>query len=375
MIHKWRKADLSGTSSRRRKDGAGRKPLNLEMEEEIKTWIDHKRERNFVVRRKDIQDFAKSLEANSSFKASSRWLDGFFKRNNLSLRRSTTLSKLTDDQIINRAVQYVKFVKNIDWSIYDERDVLIMDETAVYFGEASQTTVAQRGSSSISVASTGYESHRVTCILGIKKNGRKITPLLITKGKGEKIEQKFGIDLFGTEKAWATQLVIRKWVEKHCGLITRGDKRGMIIWDAASTHRAQDMKAHLQRRRIDQIMIPSGTTGYLQSLDLVINKPFKDNMREEINNYLEFRSERNSKGNLKKPRLEEVCAWVKRSWDRIRPETIEKALKQSLLHRDFGVEEMAISRHERLGTCFLNKLDEEYEEFLSYSEESEFSDQ
>jgi len=58
-----------------------------------------------------------------------------------------------------------------------------MDETVLYMGQGLQTTINQRGGSSIYIPSTGYESARVTCILAIHLNGKKALSLIITKGK------------------------------------------------------------------------------------------------------------------------------------------------------------------------------------------------
>ncbi|XP_016521799.1 uncharacterized protein LOC103130989, partial [Poecilia formosa] len=130
---------------------------------------------------------------------------------------------------------YKKFVDDIDFSKYSLCNMIAMDETAVFMGQAAQTTIDQRGASSVYVPSTAYESARVTCILTIRLDGTKATPLLIAKGKKEKIERVSGIYVLETEKAWATQDVIRKWLDLMLPLVMRGNKRGMLIWDAAST--------------------------------------------------------------------------------------------------------------------------------------------
>ena len=49
-------------------------------------------------------------------------------------------------------------------------------------------TIDQRGASSIYVPFTGYESASFTCILAIYLVGKKVSPLIITKDKKEKIE-------------------------------------------------------------------------------------------------------------------------------------------------------------------------------------------
>jgi len=43
------------------------------------------------------------------------------------------------------------------------------------------------------------------------------------------------------------------------------------------------MKRFLADRRIDRILIPAKMTAYLLTLYIIINKPFKDNWRREIN--------------------------------------------------------------------------------------------
>jgi hypothetical protein len=77
------------------------------------------------------------------------------------------------------------------------------------------------------------------------------------------------------------------------------------------------MKNFLAERKIDQIMIPTGMTGYLQILAIAINKSFKDHLRMEINEYIENRMVRNQRGNFVKPGLQEVVNWVKNSRDKI----------------------------------------------------------
>lgn len=47
------------------------------------------------------------------------------------------------------------------------------------------------------------------------------------------------------------------------------------------------------RRRVDQVMIPTGCTAHLKSLDLVIREPFIDLIRSEINRYTESEAIRN----------------------------------------------------------------------------------
>lgn len=85
------------------------------------------------------------------------------------------------------------------------------DKTAMYFGEKSQTTIANVGATLIYVPLTDFESFRVTCILAICLDKIRVISLLVNKGKKDKIEMISGEHVRETSKAWATQEVIRKW--------------------------------------------------------------------------------------------------------------------------------------------------------------------
>ena len=83
-----------------------------------------------------------------------------------------------------------------------------------------------------------------------------------------------------SEKAWSTQIV------GESGFILCCYHRGLLVWHSASTHRAKDMKIFLADNKIDRMMIPAAMTGYPQTLDIAINKAFKDPLRMEMNEYI-----------------------------------------------------------------------------------------
>lgn len=171
---------------------------------------------------------AAELDLPDKFKASTTWATKFFERNHLSLRKSTTLFKLEDGEVVKRALSFKSFVDNIDSSEYRLSNMIAMDEIAVYMGENAQMTVDHTGASSIYMPATGYESARVTCVLAIRLYGTKVTPLLIAKGNKDKIEMINGIHVIETPKAWATQEMIRKWIASTLPILFRG----LFIWDS-----------------------------------------------------------------------------------------------------------------------------------------------
>ncbi|KAF6376368.1 hypothetical protein mRhiFer1_009561 [Rhinolophus ferrumequinum] len=154
MVWKWRaeydnlSQQVDEGNAKKRKCGSGRQPLFPELEDIICEWIADRRAKALVVRRADIQAFALAgapqLETcPEEFEASQHWLDGFLQRYELSLT-STTLFKLEDTELIKRAPAFKSFVNDIDFSKYQLSNMTAMDETAVFVGQGSQTTIDQR---------------------------------------------------------------------------------------------------------------------------------------------------------------------------------------------------------------------------------------
>ena len=98
-------------------------------------------------------------------------------------------------------------------------------------------------------------------------------------------------------------------------------------------------------------------TAYLQSLDIAVNKPFKDHLRVEINEYIENRMVRNQRGNFLKPNLNEVVKWVKISWHKTTEECVAKALRAGYLKKKYLFTETLISRQKTYGPMIKREMD------------------
>lgn len=152
MVRKWRsKFDQisfleENGNIKKRSVGSGRTPDNPELESLLFDWIVDRRLMSYAVKIGDVQKMALPIAAEleiDKFKASNHWLSNFFNRHHLSLRKSTTLFKLEDEEIVRRALFYKSFIDNIDFSQYDLSHMVAMDETAVYMGETSEVTLVR----------------------------------------------------------------------------------------------------------------------------------------------------------------------------------------------------------------------------------------
>ena len=170
-----------------------------------------------------------------------------------------------------------------------------MDETPIFLNMPITKTIVKRGSKQVIVKTQGQEKCRVTVILTILAEGDKLPPLIIFKAKDtgkiyksliEDINVKTGkcfIECITNE--WATEKIIHKWFHnvwfKYLDskeLFT--DKMGYLILDKATSHITNNIISQYINESKIMSFIPPGLTRYLQPLDVVVNKPFKEGIKK-----------------------------------------------------------------------------------------------
>ena len=115
MFQQWfqNKEKIKATTSfKLRISGAGRKTTLGGLEDQIFDEIINLRLNNVKVTRTYISDRAINLPYQNriNLDATGNWISGFVKKKGLSLRLTTNLTTLTNDELINRAVNYMLYL-------------------------------------------------------------------------------------------------------------------------------------------------------------------------------------------------------------------------------------------------------------------------
>ena len=85
-----------------------------------------------------------------SFVASSGWLQQLMSRHGLAIRRKTTESQKDPEKLIDKLIGYILQIRRQRGKIaYHDKDIIAMDETAVWQDMVSNTTVNNIGESTI----------------------------------------------------------------------------------------------------------------------------------------------------------------------------------------------------------------------------------
>ena len=155
-------------------DGGGVKPLSTNLEERVMDWISIQQSsglrvsRKLVIKKEQLlyQEMSTSegILKNEEFKASRGWLEQFIRRNNLSLRRKTSVAQKDSEKLIAKLVSYVIQIRRMQKANnYQDTQIIAMAET----------TVDACGKKMITMKTTGPKKSRVFLCLAARADGTK----------------------------------------------------------------------------------------------------------------------------------------------------------------------------------------------------------
>jgi hypothetical protein len=346
---------LPGELKRKRMSGGGRTGIMTDFDEEISDLILNLRAGKERVTRETVRHIALEIAKRENinedeFKASDGWLTKFMERNRFSFRRVMNLALLSDETLLNRAFEYLKYLGNVrKMSVLSS--TVLMDETAVYLEDPRRTTIDSTGMKHVLLKTTGFSSMRITVVLAVKGDGSKMTPLVISKGKDSLIQKKHGVWLVYQNKAWVNSELLISWMELIYPRVIGEMEGKLMVWDSCRAHISKAVKSYMASRKINWAIIPGGLTPYVQAGDIGIYKSFKDNLSPLIEAWKKSGSiELTRGGNPKPPKEETISDWVKLGWRNVPQSVVQKSIYRAGFHDDF--EEWLITRHDIYGARF-----------------------
>ena len=333
-IREWRKNKakipalvvLKNSKTRKRLDGDGAKPLSTNLEERVVDWISVRRSsglrllRKLVMKKTQLlyQEMSTSegILENEEFKTSRGWLEKFMHRNNLSLRRKTSIAQKGTEKLIAKLVSHVIQIRRMQKANnYQDAQIFAMDETPVWSDTVSQTTVDACGKKTITMKTTGHEKSRVSVCLAARADGKKLKLMIAFKGavretKILSLEFKGQAVIASSPNGWMDTDLTHVWVDNVLGAFSF--HRRLLAWDSYECHIEGTVKKSLNTKKIDIVIIPVGCTKYIQAPDVSWNKTFKAHCTERYDDWLaaEGIDKETEAGNLKAPPRRSIIKWI-----------------------------------------------------------------
>jgi hypothetical protein len=261
LIRYWRntKSDLLLASNKRtrRSLSAGRKPqTDGIIEEQCVEWINSRIDDGILVSATDLYMYACQIKdnplQNKSINARLKWAYKFMKRHKFTNRTPTHIGQVLpehSEQLMIKFLRIVIFARNK--YKYSLEDIYNCDETPINLDNPNKKGIAKIGAKVVSAKSLGHEKYRITALLTIAANGKKLSPFLIFKGQEYKDLynklQKY--PLVEAKKVFcATQ--VNSWINvklfmEYLNKLFRWNRVGrrkLLILDWCSAH--EDPKVH-----------------------------------------------------------------------------------------------------------------------------------
>ena len=276
---------------------------------------------------------AKSMKI-KDFKASADWCYAFMRRKGLSIRRRTDISQKLPEDYEDKLVEFQKFIiKQRKLHDYDLSQIGNADQTPLTFDLPAATTVAPKGSKTVSINTTGHEKDRFTVMLACTADGRKLPPFIIFKRKTlpKGMTWPKGVIVRCQDHGWMDNDLMIDWVKNVWGKRPGGlRQKSLLVLDAFRCHKSDYIKTLLKEDYRSMLtIIPGGMTSILQPLDVSVNKPMKVMLRHRWNDwYCDGEHTFTASGNMRKPTLLDVCTWVNDAWEELDPAIIVKTFKK-----------------------------------------------
>lgn len=344
-VIRWRKAReqiFKGAATRKKFTGP-RRGRHPELEKELCEFVRSERCSGFAVTADAMQTKALEIATRMNipsavFRASRGWVERMMKRNGFSLRRRTTICQKLPLDYEDKLVKFQQYVMELRRkSRYALGQIGNADETPVYIDMPRTCTVNEVGAREVRVRTTGYEKQRVTVMLCVTADGRKLPPYIILKRKNMPKNETFPSDVVVRvqEKGWMTSDLMLDWIEvvwkqrPGASLGAPEGTKSMLVLDAFRGHLTPEVKEELGGCNCDLVVVPGGMTPVLQPLDVSINKPFKENLRQEYEDWIRNPDRKKTPtGRLQKASASTVAMWISDAWKRVRPEVVVKSFKK-----------------------------------------------
>eukprot|EP00731_Ephydatia_muelleri_P018609 Em0011g649a len=284
---------------------------------------------NKQLRAKTMEEATK-LNVPASFKASDMWLKRWKKRNHVSMQMATNDSqKVPEDYRDVLHTFRSDVLKLVVAHGYTPARIVNMDQTMCRFDMPPNRTNHAIGSRSIRIANTKAAKKGFTVALAAYGCGVKLPALIIFKEKGGKLGPRVSksltipsnVRVMASANGWMTSSLYHWWL-RHIYSCDK-DNRRLLLVDNYRPHLTDDSQEIVTAEcNSDLLFIPAGCTPLVQPMDVSVNRPFKQAMRDNWLKWMSSNNERTAHGNLKQPTRQHVINWISAAWDNIKAESI-----------------------------------------------------
>lgn len=342
--------------------GQGR-PATFKHEDELRQWVKDLRLEEFPLKTSHVAQYLKEeystwTESYLALRQEAslfRLIRRMIRRQGFAFRQLLR-SVLSVEELLQEQVEFTESTAVGVAATYPRGSIYNTDETGVYFDDAPGRIIAERGAGGSTKIKGKKQSYRVTVLLTVAADGKKLPPLIIFKVKpGGTVEESFDdypegalyavqANAWMDASVWKESFIETLWEEHVCD-----DNLGptALYVDNFKTHVSDASINAFAGLGTELVPLPTNTTAVLQPLDVGVMGPFKKKLRSlAMAAELELLQGQSTSGVPLRQRLlairtmpadlkrKAIAAKVIRAWDTLSEETIRRAWVKSQLIRE-----------------------------------------
>lgn len=154
-------------------------------------------------------------------------------------------------------------------------------------------TMDKRGVKQVEMIGTS-DKRQITAVFCGTMTGDFLPVQVIYKGKTPRCHPRFGFPsgwhITNSPKHWSTEATMQEYVEniivpyvEKAREFLGEDRAALVIMDNFKGQITESIFSLLDSNNIHVCLLPSNTTDRLQSMDISVNKPAKDHLRDQFN--------------------------------------------------------------------------------------------
>ena len=286
------------------------RPLLLgdELETEVKLFIRAARERGSVVNTETVMGTARGvvishntnllIENGGYINITKDWAQRLLQRMNLVKRKGTTTVKVLPSDFEKLEKQFLSDIRSIV-AMEDIPKQLIInwDQTGMKYVPVSNWTFEEKGTKRVEIAGLD-DKRQITVLLSCTRDGKLLPTQVIYAGKTPACLPKGDIPtdwyLTYSENHWANEHTMMGYLHNillpyinamRVDLKLSKTQTAVVIFDTFKGQTTQTFLDTLKENNILVVEIPPNCTDRLQPLDLAVNKPLKDQMKQQFHHW------------------------------------------------------------------------------------------
>lgn len=226
------------------------------------------------------------------------WVKSLFSRMGLSKRRATTGKLPLPAEFIDE--QRRRFVTAIshskDLHKISDRLIINWDQTPLKLVPSGNWTMEKTGTSKVSINGLS-DKRNITSVITVDASGEMLPMQLIYSGKTVRSVPKYtfpdGFHVTQNENHWSTEHTMLEYIEyilkphltKVRAELESPEMPAILLYDVFRAHTTPDVKKKLDELNVIHHQIPPNMTDHLQPLDVAVNKPIKDFLRNRFSEW------------------------------------------------------------------------------------------